>query len=72
MLTHDAMLRIARRYDTVMSQAMMRALGYGAQAHGGRRRKAKPATTVNQVEEHRYRGMAWCFRNHGSPMDRPR
>ena len=70
MLTHDAMLRIARRYDTVMSQAMMRALGYGAQPHGGRRRRAKPAaTTTKQVEEHRYQGMAWCFRNHGSPMD---
>ena len=70
MVTHDTMLRIARRYDTVMSQAMMRALGYGAKPYGGRRRGAKPtATAARLVEERRYRGMAWCFRNHGSPMD---
>ena len=71
MLTHDAMLRIARHYDTVVSHAMMRALGYGAQPHGGRRRrKAKPAaTTAKQVEERRYRSIVWCFANHGSPMD---
>ena len=70
MVTHDAMLRIARHYDTVMAHAMMRALGYGAKVPARRRRRrAKPTTAASLVEERRYRGMAWCFRNHGSPMD---
>lgn len=71
MPTHDEMLRIARRYDTQIAYAMMRALGYGARSHGRRRRRARTsATTAGLVEERRYRGMAWCFANHGSPMDR--
>lgn len=54
--------RIARRYDTSMSRAMLRALGL-------RRREPVPATgTVVSVD--RYEGMLWCFENHGSPMDR--
>ncbi len=73
LLTYDNLLRIARRYDTVMAHAMMRALGHGAETPGGHRRGRgrKPASTAAQlVEERRYRGMAWCFANHGSPMDR--
>lgn len=54
--------RIARRYDTSMSRAMLRALGL-------RPREPVPATgTVVSVD--RYEGMLWCFENHGSPMDR--
>lgn len=75
MLTHDAMLRIARRYDTVMSQAMLRALGYGAEATGGGRhgrgRKPRPtaANAEMERERRRYRALAWCIANHVSPMD---
>ncbi len=65
MLTRDALLHIARRYDTVMSHAMLRALGYGPPARGAARRK-RPR---NAAKRARYRDMLWCFRNHGSPMD---
>lgn len=69
------MLRIARRYDTVMSQALLRALGYGAETPGGHRRgrgrKSRPTAAAAGMEQEgrRYRGLAWCFANHGSPMD---
>ncbi len=70
MLTHDAMLRIARRHDTLMAHAMMRALGYEGLAH--RRRHKRKADARREVERAKYKGMRWCFRNHGSPMDRKR
>ena len=54
--------RIARRYDTAMSRAMLRALGA----------KACPRKWHGHAERRRYRGLMWCFRNHGSPMDRGR
>ena len=69
MLAHKELLRIARRYDTVMSQALLRALGYASlprrhhrSRHGGGARRA--------IERARYSGMAWCFENHDSPMDK--
>ncbi len=69
MLAHKELLRIARRYDTVMSQALLRALGYERllrchrrRRHGGGARRA--------IERSRYSGMAWCFANHDSPMDK--
>ncbi len=70
MLTHDAMLRIARRYDTLMAHAMMRALGYEGLAP--RRRRRRKGDAAREAERAKYKGMRWCFRNHGSPMDRKR
>ena len=56
--------RIARRYDTSMSRAMLRALGIPT---------LEPAPTVGTVVSvDRYEGIDWCFRNYGSPMDVPR
>lgn len=70
MLTSDAMLRIARRYDTLMAHAMMRALGYEGPAPRRRRRRGKGERKA--AERAKYKGMRWCFRNYGSPMDRAR
>lgn len=55
------MARIALRYDTAMSRAMLRALGMPAFEPTPKRRRAARAGA--------YRGVGWCFANHGSPMD---
>ena len=68
MLAHKELLRIARRYDTVMSQALLRALGYAALPHRRHRRKHGGGAR-RAIERARYSGMAWCFANHDSPMD---
>lgn len=54
--------RIALRYDTAMSRAMLRALGVPV---------PEPAPAVGTIAraDRRYDGMGWCFRNLGSPMD---
>lgn len=52
--------RIALRYDTAMSRAMLRACGVPAFEP---RREGVPV-------EVRDPDIAWCFANHGSPMDR--
>ncbi len=70
MLAHDAILRIARRYDTAMAQAMMRALGFVELPK--RRRRKRGHGERKAAYRARYRGMRWCFMNHGSPMDRKR
>lgn len=71
MLTHDNLLRIARRYDTLMARAMLRALGYAKPLRGpSRGRGGRPTPTAAALlERRRYSGMGWCFANHGSPMD---
>ena len=66
MVPRNVLAQIARRYDTAMSAAMLRALGERPPRWRGRRRKKRPD------EGEKYRGMMWCFRNHGSPMDRMR
>ena len=60
--------RIALRYDTAMSRAMLRALGR-EMPHA--RPTPCPAVRVGHEarEARRYRGIVACFRNHGSPMD---
>lgn len=61
--------RIARRYDTVMSRAMLRALGFlVAEVAQGR---PCPVVRVGHAarEGRRYRGLMECFRNARSPMD---
>ena len=63
MVTRDAMLRIARRYDTLMSRALLRALGVAARSEG----EASPKPCSKRVRGARYQGMRWCFENHGSP-----
>ncbi len=65
MLTHADLLRIARRHDTTMAHAMLRALG----AVPVPRARRQPATAAEAMEGRRYRGLSWCFENHGSPMD---
>lgn len=64
MLDRTTLAAIARRYDTAMSRAMLRALGVP------RRGPARPlARRLSAAEELRYEGLGWCFENHGSPMD---
>lgn len=55
-------LRAYRKWGTVMSRAMLRALGcdLGAVASGGD--SGWDGTEVD-------RDTVWCFANHGSPMD---
>lgn len=65
MVSHDEMLKIARRYDTLMAQAMMRALGFGHERP--RRRERKRGNSHAERDRRRYRAMKWCFKNYGSP-----
>lgn len=67
MVTRQAMLDAALRYDTAMSHAMLRALGHDAPET---RRGACPVARVGATarDARRYRAMRWCFENHGSPM----
>ncbi len=66
MVSRPDMLRIARRHDTVVAHAMMRALGYEPSPwHQPKRRRRKG----RRPRDARYDGMLECFANHGSPMD---
>ncbi len=78
MVSHDELLRIARRHDTVMSLAMLRALGHEGEPRGhargdgprGGARGHAPRGGWLEHDRARYRGMLWCFSNPTSPMDR--
>ncbi|HJF65689.1 MAG TPA: hypothetical protein K8U77_06200 [Slackia equolifaciens] len=61
MLAKADLVRIALRYDTSMSRAMLRACGVFA-------REPWPKEPV-KVSVDRYDGMRACFANFGSPMD---
>lgn len=61
MVPRDELSAIARRYDTAMSRAMLRALGLPAPRVV---RRGVP-TRVEEVDAE----VRWCFENHGSPMD---
>ena len=54
---------IALRYDTVMSRAMLRALGVVVRPEA----KAVPKACAKRVRDAKYEGMEWRFENHGSP-----
>ena len=60
-VSREELAMIARRYDTSMSRAMLRALGLPAPEP-----VPSPGTVV-AVD--RYADLIWCFENHGSPMD---
>lgn len=64
MVPRDELSAIARRYDTAMSRAMLRALGLPVPRVI---RRGVP-TRVEEVDA----DIRWCFENHGSPMDLPR
>lgn len=51
------------RYDTLMSRAMLRALGVAIKPERSALSKACPKL----VRDAKYDGMRWCFENHGSP-----
>lgn len=57
----EAWARIALRYDTAMSRAMLRALGIPAQA------RVPSSPVIVPVDGSG--DYAWAFANHGSPMD---
>lgn len=59
-MTVSDFIRIARRYDTLMSRAMLRACGYPVGVE---------LPTRDAPDEPRDPVLAWCFANHGSPMD---
>lgn len=61
-MDRHVLAEIALRYDTLMSRAMLRALGLT-------RAVASAARVRTGSEARRYAGLAWCFANHGSPMD---
>lgn len=63
MLTRKVLASIARRYDTAMSRAMLRALGVAVRPDG----RAVPKPCAKRVRDAKYEGMRWCFENHGSP-----
>lgn len=63
-MSREELAMIARRHDTTMSRAMLRALGLPAP-------EPMPAPG-SVVSVDRYDGLLWCFENHGSPMDMPR
>ena len=65
MVSRERMAEIARRYDTVMSRAMLRALGVAPSRHGGHRQGRGNA--YKRLDARRYRAMKWCFENHDSP-----
>ena len=66
MVTLDELARIALKYDTPMSRAMLRALGLPVPPP-----PPLPGAVV-EVPEGVAPDIAWCFANHGSPMDRLR
>lgn len=66
MPSHGELLRIARRYDTQMAHAMLRALGFGPVK--AKPRKAPRGNAHRKADRARYRAMRWCFENHGSPL----
>ena len=51
------------RYDTLMSRAMLRALGVVVRPE----RNASPKACAKLISDAKYQGMEWCFENHGSP-----
>ena len=63
MLTRKVLASIARRYDTLMSRAMLRALGVVVRPEG----VAVPKPCAKRLWDAKYQGMRWCFENHGSP-----
>lgn len=66
MVALEAIVRAARRYDTVMAWAFRRALGIARRAGG---RKCKAAGRA--VESLRYAGLEECMANRGrSPVER--
>ena len=64
MLAKADLVRIALRYDTLMSRAMLRACGCHAPDPW-----PKPGTVVRVDDMGRYADIALCFRNGESPMD---
>lgn len=62
MVTRKEILHIARRYDTAMSRAMLRALGFRKRCP--RRRHDRGHSRHMDAERVRFRGIEWCFRNH--------
>lgn len=66
-MTRDEMAAIAMRYNTVMSAAMLRAVGALALALA--QACARAAAAAAAPDESAYDDVDWCFANHGSPMD---
>ena len=66
MVTREAIVRAANRYDTVMARAFRRALGI-ARRVGNR----KGSSVGEAVERLRYAGLEECMANRGrSPVER--
>lgn len=66
MVTREAIVRAANRYDTVMAWAFRRALGI-ARRVGNR----KSSSVGEAVESLRYAGLEECMANRGrSPVER--
>lgn len=66
MVTREAIVRAANRYDTVMAWAFRRALGIARRAGGHKCKAAGKA-----VENLRYAGLEECMANRGrSPVER--
>ena len=68
MVSRDVMIRLALRYETAMSRAMLRALGREVPRVRPRGSRMGRGNAHAQADHRRYRAMRWCFRNYGSPM----
>ena len=68
MLSVQVLARIALRYDTAMSRAMLRALGVPVPAPAPAPGTVAPVGAEPEVDP----DVAWCFANRESPMDRLR
>ena len=68
MLTLSEIARIALRYDTPMSHAMLRALGIEVSPVPRNPGQIVEVSELDGVDP----DIEWCFENHGSPMDRVR
>lgn len=64
MVAKIELIRIALRYDTAMSRAMLRACGFPAPEPW-----PKPGIKVRVDDISRYADVTLCFRNGASPMD---
>lgn len=63
-MTRRELAEIALRYDTVMSRAMLDALGVMPRPRPAYMRRGGHGALPGV-----YDGLMWCFENHGSPMD---
>lgn len=69
MVSRAELERIARKHDTAMSRAMIRALGVEPWSRYNPAVTAELLEAGRRAEREKYKGLAWCFRNFVNPVD---